>query len=515
MFEASHAVHNPVMEREGFTVKSRVGGVGWGARMAVALIGLGLAGCTAAAGSGGAPAASARASGSVAGSPLGSVAPSPSLTIAPSPTPAWTPAAVPVTTPSPTAEAEPTSCATAPSKPSQGEAPPAAPTATWTSVRWQELPAAALPNEFAKCIDEFGDPAGLFSLFGWSKGYVVFEQNTDDSGNIDVVVPYESADGRNWRRGKPLSMDKIMGEDFGTEGIKYIVEGPAGLAAVASSTPARCGWGAGEEVDTILTSTDGLTWTSINMAKAFDDESISFVAAGSAGYMASRTEDVDGPTKIWTSPDGRTWHPVDLSSSAFNGSVVQDPAAFAGGLLITGYTDENSSCTGGALVKPTVWRSADGGSWTRVDLPGSKLGTSATTTAIRLTDHLVMVQGTTMNASTPAGSQYWTSQDGLTWMPIADPGIDPLALVTDGVRAFDFSCVAADSPAAQSACARSAPEIQAIDDNVKLSSVAQTGPIPPYTNADTGMGWTVAVGPTGFVVVDSNGAIWLGLPSAG
>jgi hypothetical protein len=494
-------------------MRSRVGSVGWRAQVVVALIGLGLAGCTAAAASGRPPsAASAGAVGSLSTSPLGSVASSPSG-IPQLPTPAWTPAVEPVATP-PT-QSSAASCATAPGKPAQGEAPPAAPTATWTGVRWQKLPASALPNEFAKCVDEDGLPVGLLSLFGWSKGYVVFEQNTDDSGEIDEVVPYESADGRNWRRGQPLSLQTILGEDDSTDGIYEMVEGPAGLAAVASSGGARCGWGGGAEVDIILISTDGLTWKPIDMDKAFDGGNVGYVAAGSTGYVASRKEDLDGPTQIWTSQDARTWRPADLSGTAFKSSVVQDPAAFAGGMLITGYTNDDSSCTGGALVKPAIWRSADGGSWTEVELPGSNLGTSAMTTAIRLTDHLVMVESTTANAHGSDQSQYWTSRDGLTWTPLADPGIDTTAIVTDGVRAFTVSCLTSGYSEMPADCGKAAPEINAVDDNVKSMPVTQTGPIPPYSNADTGMGWSIAVGPTGFVLIDADGAVWLGLPSAG
>ena len=382
-------------------------------------------------------------------------------------------------------------------------------------MRWQKLPASALPDEFARCVDEDGDPTGSLSIFGWSKGYVAFEQGVDDSGNVDAVVPYESADGRNWRRGKPLSMDKILGEDGWTDGIKYIVEGPAGLEAVATHSPARCGFG-GDEVDTLLTSTDGLPWTPIDMTKAFGDEVVSYVAAGSAGYVASRMEDVPGPTQIWTSPDGRTWHPVNLTQSVFKNGVVQDPAAFAGGLLITGYVNENMSCSGGALVKPTVWWSADGGSWTQVALPGSKLGTSATSVVQSLTDHLVMIHGATWSGEKQTGSQYWTSQDGHTWTPIADPKIDSMALVTDGVRAFAFTCTAnyANYYDPPHCTGQSAPAIKAISANVALTAVVQSGTIPPYSS-DSSDGWeSVAVGPTGLVVVDANGAVWFGLPSA-
>jgi hypothetical protein len=91
-----------------------------------------------------------------------------------------------------------------------------------------------------------------------------------------------------------------------------------------------------------------------------------------------------------------------------------------------------------------------------------------------------------------------------------------MALVTDGVRAFAFTCTAnyANYYDPPHCTGQSAPAIKAISANVALTAVVQSGTIPPYSS-DSSDGWeSVAVGPTGLVVVDANGAVWFGLPSA-
>jgi hypothetical protein len=409
--------------------------------------------------------------------------------------------------PNTSAEASASPSAVASSVASASPVPTAttAPTAkTWTSVAWQKLSAQQLPAGLASDSSD-----GIWrSVYGWSGGYVVFDINAD-SGAVRV---YSGSDGIHWTRGADFAMATDNGTFLGGS-IGDVLEGPAGLLALGYGPRATCGVNL-PRVDQLWSSQDGLSWTPIDLTKAFGSAWITAVSGGSTGFIATGVSgDIyKGVGSAWTSADGVTWHKVALSQTAFKNGVIQNPAAFAGGFVITGFSwADSEGCGGPSQVHPTTWWSAGGATWTKVQLPGAATGTSVAMSLVRVTDRVLIAGASTWKGSGDPTDQAWMTRDGQTWTPLLNAHMGD-TIVTDGTRAFSVDCPRRGGCGIDK---KSAPVIQAVDDNLALTPVAQTGPTPPFL--DTGnyyYGWDMAVGPGGFLVTDVNGALWLGTPSA-
>lgn len=381
---------------------------------------------------------------------------------------------------------------------------PAAPAGAWSSVNWQKLPENALPNEFINCAVD-GIPSASVDVFGWSKGFVALELGTNDSGQVDNAIPYASSDGLTWHRGKPISFAAIDEDSNGPDDF-YMVEGPAGLAIIATEEPAVCGWEP-PILDAVLKSQDGLNWSFINL-QPFDGDA-NYVGGGGAGYLMTGAGSQGDVGVAWTSSDLVIWHKVALDSAGFKGSLIQGAAVFSGGFVMTGYSWSQSGCTDPlAPNKPAAWLSADGVSWSPVNLPGSLAGANVETNVIRITDQLLLVEASTSKGGKVTVTD-WISSDGASWSQIPDPGPDVSQLIEDGVRAFEIHCP--DNSVA--GCQKSQPTIQQLDSNLVAKTVAQTGFAIADLLPESWPGDNLAVGPTGFVYVDDDGTVWFGSPT--
>ncbi len=170
-----------------------------------------------------------------------------------------------------------------------------APSGTWTSIAWTQLPATA---DFGANVatapwdPTVGYPETTFQVFGWSHGFVGFTiirpvgtGKLDSYGNEIYTDPTVSssysADGVHWHAGQKLP---ITHSNSGwLEVIRDVIEGPAGLLAV--------GWTGGcasEYLQSLWTSTDGKTWQPVdtNSSRALTDSyAVTRVSGGAAGYV--------------------------------------------------------------------------------------------------------------------------------------------------------------------------------------------------------------------------------------
>ena len=463
-------------------MKSFIGGIGRRVAVLTAIVALASAGCVGATASNSVPLSSPKAPPTATQSSV----PSATLTASPSATP------TPVVDPLPTV--------------------PQAPSAAWTSIKWTALPAA--PEFGAQTPTE----GSKFQVFGWSRGYVGFALTpgvqTDAGANPNpTLVSSYSTDGVHWHTGGKLDTSGAPG----TEVMRTVIEGPAGLLAV--------GWTgacASEYLDALWTSTDGISWSPVDTNAAFDDQpmSIARISGGAAGYVAVAYKSTD----VWTSKDGRVWQRVSLNVGPLKNAAINDGTAASGGFVLAG-TEGVGDCGGSiASADPTpapvftkagVWWSKDGTNWTHPSLPGALADPGYQDIwVVNLGDQGLLVVEDTYSEANPTSRSAWVSKDGRTWASTTLPvEINQAAFIVEGPHNLIVDNLGSPDPA-------SAPlNIRTIGSDFRLGSVAQTGAGVPnlvYHNWEGPYAYgMVAVGPTGVVVADADGPIWFGTPSAG
>ena len=386
---------------------------------------------------------------------------------------------------------------------------PLAPSGQWKSIKWVHVPAAPL----LAAASGNPDASGIFSdtsnlkVAGWSRGYVGLSMETTTTqlggdGTTTARAAY-STDGVHWHAGSVLQQHPST--DW--MDVRGVYEGPVGLLAVEESGACGDSW-----VEGLLTSRDGITWQAVDTGKAFGKAVIENVSGGSQGFVAT---DTNG-TKAWTSRDGRTWQPVNLRSSAFALSRIDDGTALSAGYVLAGSTQVTGARSCGATMAdpsakpaptpplrlPGVWWSADGTSWVKAQLPGVKAAFPVQMSLCRLDDHTVIAFDMyNQTTSTWAG---WVSSDGRTWKTLAQSaGIDPYNYVTDGRHGIELRLL---DPSAGDVYAAGRSLLTWTGGT--MVALGESGAKPPYD-------WQTetAVGPTGLLVIDA-GQVWIGLPSA-
>jgi hypothetical protein len=399
---------------------------------------------------------------------------------------------------------------------------PLAPAGEWKSIHWLQLsatPEAALPSPQPSANTQANDG---FQMAGWSQGFVGFsvqvltkldsDGNEAGSSTATIATTY-SRDGVHWHDGtvmrQPISIDNLD--------IRGVFEGPSGLLAVGGSGACGEPW-----IEALWTSGDGVSWRKVDTRKAFGNAVIDDVSGGSTGFAAT---DSTGH-KAWTSRDGQSWSPVNLGSPVFSSSRIDDGTAFSGGFVLAGSTVAVGARTcAGSIISdssapptpapplrtPAIWWSADGGTWTKVELPGGTSAYSIKMSICRANDH-TLVAFEYYNDDQNSGSRVWVSSDGRTWSsPTWPSNLDPSEIVTDGrhgVLAIDLRDPSGPAPSAE-------PSISMVSDGGGLVALAQGGDLPPYAADEH---W--ALGPTGILWMagdpwSASFQLWMGLPSEG
>jgi len=198
----------------------------------------------------------------------------------------------------------------------------------------------------------------------------------------------------------------------------------------------------------ILDSPDGVTWS--RQAAFGANQLPAALAAGPHGVLAVLAG--DDHVAAWSSPDGLTWtvredaFPGPTADGASGGPIrfiVRDIVATETGWLAVGRVDPVCQLDCGTdPVRPLVWTSRDGSTWTAQDEVGEPRG--GMNAVARTGDGFVAVGLGRSRAAV------WMSGDGSTWSPVADapllhalPGADPSSWVEMiGVAAADGVIVA-------------------------------------------------------------------------
>ena len=363
------------------------------------------------------------------------------------------------------------------------------------SLRWIEgetpgFPAATDPGVSAATDPGVGQE---FYVFGWSKGYLGFTSAyVKATGAMQSLLVTSSVDGLHWRDAGRLN----LGSDDVPVIVTHVVEGPAGLLATAEQ--AGCAWQ--KPALLMWRSTDGATWTPIDIKTTFGADALPSVSAGSAGYIVLGAS--GEKRTVWTSRDGASWHKNAVPGGGFSSQSV---ASFQGGFILAGKTQvaplDCGATTGGTVTRFTgsVWSSELGSPWTAAALPGVLSDTQTTMSVYRLNDTTVLVEEVANHAQGATLQQRdWTSSDGLTWKPtdvLAASLGDPLTI---GTRTTFVTVTD-----------QGVPEIRELTSDLRLVDIPAGADAPVFPQ------WfgLVALGPAGLVVSDVAGAkAWLGVP---
>lgn len=410
---------------------------------------------------------------------------SPSTSTAPSASPRSGPSAMPSSSPtqspSPTIAPSPTA-QPSPSLPVVGQAP----TGPWTSIRWIDTGSLPLgPTEVG--------------VYGWSGGYVALEQSSgyDSEGSTEVPVVIRassSTDGVHWTA--PVTLETGFKGGFR---IESIVEGPNGLLALGYPYGDTCG--GPEPLRFLWASTDGRTWDRLPMPKVFGSAAVQTISGGAAGYIAFGTKS-DGTTQaIWTSADARAWTARKLPTVS-RGTLALDAAvSFDHGFILAGAVLGEEGCGGAAHIKPAIWSSADGGSWTRASLPGASTDPNASLRVRASGDHVVVVQLPPGDAATAPA---WSSNDGVSWTSLGTVRVDAVWGAFSDAH-HSIVSILPDSGVGL-------PTLTEVGETGTETELHQDGG-GPVESEDTA-GYVYALGPTGVLAVRGDGEdSWLGLPS--
>jgi hypothetical protein len=183
---------------------------------------------------------------------------------------------------------------------------------------------------------------------------------------------WTSSDGITWLR---VPHDEA---DFGGEGdtwMNSVTVGGPGLVAVGAETQ----WHeeSGDSDAAVWTSSDGIIWSRVphdeDVFGGPRDQEMLSVTAGGPGLVAVGQVDM-GRTPVWTSIDGITWSRVP-DDSAVRGRMM---SVIVGGPGLVAVGAEGPGLVGGdgegASVRPPVWTSVDGITWTRDPVDETAVG---------------------------------------------------------------------------------------------------------------------------------------------
>jgi hypothetical protein len=423
-------------------------------------------------------------------------------------TPATSPNALKPSIPNSTAAPDPSASATFPQPTdtaAQSHTPVAlaslgpVPTGRWTSIHWTQVitPPVFLPGQVTA-----GEVGHGLSVFGWSRGYVAFYTvaiGVDRFVATDIYT-FSSADGVNWTSGARLTYPDFVS-------ISDVVEGPAGLLAVAKFPQGVCG--PPPNVALVWRSTDGIAWRQAAVFSVAAGD----IEGGPSGYVAIGNAG-EGSNPAWISFDGANWKHVDLTASAFKGvDAIESGAAFSGGFVLAGTTLGAAQGCGGYPnpLTGSLWWSADAKTWSRDVLSGTTSGAQVSISVRRLSDTALLATESSsdaMGGNTVSSS--WTSTDGRTWKAISVPSsldIVRALIVTNGRRGLVLSNSTDESQPAP---------ILAFQDDLTLTELTQTGDVPDQAVMQSWAYQRFALGPTGIVVVSDDGSsFWVGVPVAG
>jgi hypothetical protein len=206
-------------------------------------------------------------------------------------------------------------------------------TSSWHSFKWTKLPSD----------NPFSVASGL-QVFSWRGGYVA-------SGGVDVGGPiydrvWTSPDGHTWRQVTAID-DQVLS----------VAVSPAGLVAIAGNSEPHQVW----------SSSDGSTWQKLGTANGLPAY---FEVAGSTGGLVA--VELGGPFQaptthphVMTSADGLSWTSVTVEAGFTGADGFNQSLHSNNGRFYLEAAAGNSADTSGKGLVGVEWWSNDGHTWSR------------------------------------------------------------------------------------------------------------------------------------------------------
>ena len=414
-----------------------------------------------------------------------------------------------------------------------------APDGYWKGINWVQIPtghAPAVPPVVEGAWDV------NVQIKGWSKGYVQFVWDPRKR----TVTPWASTDGLTWTAGARLDTSGWAAEfkEYDAQVADYLADDPAarwecsfqvidfkqGPTNLVLRGQVLCMGGCGGPwytLEKMWVSTDGLAWTAVDMPNIFGPGGVSRMSAGSRGFVALGYKE-SGNT-LWTSPDAVSWQEGALPPEVLApGATVGGPVSFAGGFVLPGvllvakgteYSDEYPEWQpgygyggfeyhGGCMApgpdetsryQGALWWSADGQSWTRINLPSLRTAPQTYVDLTRLDDHTIVAHQSVYTSYSTFDIS-WVSTDGKTWTQFHGWPIGSSDVLSNLSRGLIYDWAAPQSGAFT---------FRGFDDKLNMIVLKQSGAMPWIES------WKMALGPTGILVTDDGTHYWMGVPLAG
>ena len=255
-------------------------------------------------------------------------------------------------------------------------------TAPWTELRWSAP--VPIPN---------GD--AIHQVASWKDGYIAAGQTTDSGAYSGGL--FASPDGAHWQRSAIVPL-----------GPTVVATAARAIAVVTTgreSTPRVQAWA----------STDGRSWAPQD-ALTIAGATVDHLAARGSTIVGIGTDSA-GHTAVWRSIDGAAWTRGDPPPAH---AIVRDVSAVHDGFVALGREGDPDVASGGVgapgVGLPAAWWSADGRSWTALQVEGKPAAGAQLLQLFPVSDGYFAVGSDTTGPSVNARSALiWLSTNAHTW----------------------------------------------------------------------------------------------------
>jgi hypothetical protein len=255
-------------------------------------------------------------------------------------------------------------------------------------------------------VEAFGELTEMTAVVRLSNGSFV-SVGTAEAGSAPLA--WRSNDGSHW--------EAVEVPNPGLSGMRDVAIGPDGrLIAVGYRGGSSAGDGSTQRAQVWTSSDGGASWAEIPDQEGFVGSSMNAVAVSDYGaWVAVGASATEQRGLTWTSADGATWtRALDLDTFA-EAELLDVTAGAPGGPAFI-------AVGGSPVIQGTVWMSEDGIDWTQT-AGGAALDPAFNNSSIQAVTTggpgYVAAGYTIEIASFDAA--FWTSADGLTWIPASDP----------------------------------------------------------------------------------------------
>ena len=290
-------------------------------------------------------------------------------------------------------------------------------TEAWFSADGRSWEATSLANLVPNCPDwgPPGDedvPDAEASALATNRRELVIvgeEQPHDASSCANVAasvrpLAWYSPDGRTWQRSAPF---EVGGSNSRATAVWAV---PSGWQAAVQ--------GAVTGTVSIWGSADGLTWHQLGKPVAVSDVNAYAGAAPDGTVVLSRWADTTSGLRLFTSPDGRTWQPIETAGGCEEApGTTQVVGPVAAGLDAWVLVADMRLCT-----------SADLESWSATTMTDAPSAVAQTRFGAIVLADACFGAGATCEPDPRA----YLSTDGLTWTPMAHPPLSWGRSLADG-----------------------------------------------------------------------------------